>query len=325
MDDRDQESPKIANLSVVHPGLQTTIQDLGRTGYRAWGVPIGGAFDLESHTVANALLGNPVSAATLELTLLGGSYRAEGPLAIALAGAPMPAEIERADGGRTVLSIPQSTSLEQGDCLRFGGTSQGARVLLAVLGGWQTPLVLGSRSSETPLKSGDLLPAMVGKTRARRLLGEPWSKSRTDQDLDIEIRILEGPDFSGLRWQATDGKSLRYRVGSESNRMGLRLEGPILEVESDPERLSTPVAPGTVQVAGGLPIVLGVACGTMGGYPHVFQVISADLVRLAQVRPGDWIQFLRISLEEARRLDQSHRQRLRDLRVWLSAMVLDEG
>ena len=99
----------------------------------------------------------------------------------------------------------------------------------------------------------------------------------------------------------------RFRVGSQSNRMGLRLQGDPVSVTSPPERLSTPVAPGAIQVAGGQLIVLGVACGTMGGYPHVAHVVSVDLDRLGQLKPGDVVQFRRVSLEQAHRLDQDNR------------------
>jgi antagonist of KipI len=107
--------------------------------------------------------------------------------------------------------------------------------------------------------------------------------------------------------------SRRFQVGSRSNRMGLRLQGDPLEVSSPPDRLSAPVAPGTIQVAGGQLIVLGVVCGTMGGYPHVAQVISSDLDRLGQLRPGDCLTFRAVTLEEARHADRTARAQQRAL------------
>ncbi|MBX6316049.1 MAG: biotin-dependent carboxyltransferase family protein [Isosphaeraceae bacterium] len=288
-------------LVVLHPGLRTTVQDRGRFGYREWGVPVGGAFDQAALALANALLGNPPDAAALELTLVGGTYRAEVPLAIALAGAPMEAAMEAADGTRRPLHIPQTATLYAGETLILGGTPRGARTYLAVRGGWQTPPVLGSRSSEMPLKAGDRLPAAPGTTPVRRP-AEAWP----GMEADGPIRILDGPDAALIDprlWETA-----LFRVAPKSDRMGLRLVGTALDLASDPERVSTPVAPGAVQVAGGQPILLGPACGTMGGYPHVAHVISADLDRLAQLRPGDEVRLQRVEWDEARHLDRQHRR-----------------
>ncbi len=157
------------SLAVIHPGLFTTVQDQGRPGYRAFGVPLGGAFDRESSGLANALLGNPPDCAVLELTLGGGTFEARAPLALALAGAPLIATIQARNGRETSHAIPASFSIDDGDRLRLGPTTAGARTYLAVLGGWQTPPILGSRSSEIPLKAGDFLPCRSGSTRVRHL------------------------------------------------------------------------------------------------------------------------------------------------------------
>src|SRR4051794_8280603 len=124
-------------LIVVAPGHSTTVQDRGRTGYREWGVPVGGWFDGDSAGLANALLGNPADCAALEMTLFGGLYEATRPLAIALAGAPMAVSVVGRDGDERALSIPASTPLEPGERLRIGGTSAGVRTYLAVKGGWR--------------------------------------------------------------------------------------------------------------------------------------------------------------------------------------------
>ena len=151
-------------LLVIHPGLHSTVQDRGRTGYREWGVPVAGAFDRGASDLANALLGNPADLAVLELTLVGGTFQARIPLAIALAGAPMRAAIVRRDGRERPLAIPQSAPLGEGDRLILGPAAVGARTYLAVRGGWHTPLVLGSRSGEDRLRAGDVLPADPGIT-----------------------------------------------------------------------------------------------------------------------------------------------------------------
>lgn len=289
-------------LLVIQAGVAATVQDTGRTGYREWGVPVGGPFDRRSHDLANALLGNPPDAATVELTLVGGVYRSECELAIALAGAPMDALVQRPDGARHALSIPQSVTLQQGDGLVLRGAFQGARTYLAVRGGWQTRIVLGSRSSEVRLRAGDRLPAAPSTTLARRPAEDSCPVATGSP-----LRIMDGPDAALLpgrpAWNQGD-----FEVAPQCDRMGLRLEGPHLEIRGDPERVSAPVAPGAIQVAGGRLIVLGVACGTMGGYPHVAHVISADMDRLGQARPGDRLRFEPVDLEQARRLDREFRQ-----------------
>jgi biotin-dependent carboxylase-like uncharacterized protein len=304
-------------LLVINPGPCATVQDRGRFGYREWGVPVSGAFDVGSYDLANALLGNPPGAAALELTLVGGSYEARLPLAIALTGAPMTATVVAADGHERPLRIPQTATLAAGDRLILGGAPRGARTYLAVKGGWRTPLVLGSRSREVRLGPGALLPAGPGTTPVRRPAESPPVAA------DEPIRLVAGPDAPpGL--DASDRGDRTFRVGGQSDRMGLRLEGDAWEVAADASRLSAPVAPGAVQVAGGRAIILGVACGTMGGYPHVAHVISADLGRLAQARPGDPIRLQWVGLEQARRIDRIDR-RLRAEQLLRIATLALEG
>jgi biotin-dependent carboxylase-like uncharacterized protein len=300
-------------LLVINPGLSATVQDLGRVGYRRWGVPPGGAFDRGAAALANALLGNPAGCAVLELTLFGGVYEATIPLALALAGAPMTARVEPTGAPAQVLRPPQSFSLAPGDRLVLGGAPAGARTYLAVQGGWLTPTLLGSRSREERLRPGDLLDAEPGRVLARRPASSPWEPPNRHP-----LRIIDGPDAalaSGLEaWSRAT-----FRVGGQADRMGLRLEGTPLTVASPPERISTPMAAGGVQVAGGQALLLGVACGTIGGYPHVAHVISADIDRVGQLRSGDSVELRRIGLDEARRIDQAERrmrsERLQRVRI----------
>ena len=284
-------------LIVIDPGLSTTVQDAGRIGYREWGVPPGGAFDRGAAGLANALVGNDADCAVLELTLLGGTYEAERDLALAMAGAPMEARVLAPDGSERILHLPLSWTLRAGERLVLGRAIEGARTYLAVREGWQTRLRLGSRSSEERLRAGDVLPAEPGSIPTRHPGGPSWMSPTAEP-----FRILDGPDAvpadSGLDASAL-WSDRPFRVGSRSDRMGLRLEGEPIAITSPPGRLSAPVAPGAVQVAGGQLIVLGVAGGTMGGYPHVAHIISADLDRLGQLRPGDVIRFRRVTLERS--------------------------
>ena len=289
-------------LLVVRPGVMTTVQDLGRVGYRRFGVPVGGAFDLGSFALANALLGNPPDAAALEFTLVGGAYKAETDLAIALAGAPLAATVEPESGPPRPWSIPQTGTLRQGETLVLGGTPTGARAYLAVRGGWQTPLILASRSTEAPLQPRGLPPPPPGTTTTRRPAPDLVAAFSPPLDPAPPIRWIPGPDLP------TTPLTGPYRVLDQSSRMGLRPAGPPILVPTDPNRPSSPVAPGAIQVAGDQPILLGVAGGTIGGYPHVAHVITADLDRLAQLRPGSVVTFEPIPLATARHLDQIRRQ-----------------
>jgi biotin-dependent carboxylase-like uncharacterized protein len=280
------------------------VQDRGRVGYRGFGVPVGGAFDLSSLDLANALVGNDRQAAALEFTLIGGTYRAEASLAIALAGAPMSVRIRSDDGPDRTLKVPQSALLQPDDVLIVGGAPFGARTYLAVHGGFQTPVILGSRSSETRLQAGDILGAEPSDATARRPVAWPWGPTGK---LD-PIRVIDGPDAHPKLGDAGVLESSVFRISTRSDRMGLRLEGPTIRQEAEPERPSAPVSPGAIQISGGQAIILGVAGGTMGGYLHLAHVITADLDRLAQLRPGDPIVFRKITLEEARAIDRQDRQ-----------------
>jgi biotin-dependent carboxylase-like uncharacterized protein len=305
------------SLMVVDSGFWTTVQDAGRTGYREWGVPIGGAFDRGAADLANALLGNRLDCAVLEFTLRGGIFEALGSLAIALAGAPIEAQVLDPSGQARALGVPSSTTLQPGERLVLGWTFEGARTYLAVREGLATTPRLGSRSVEKPMARGDFLPSAESRIPTRRLADWPWNRPPSQP-----IRILDGPDHAVL----TDPGVLSrfsFRVGSRSNRMGLNLESPVIEASSPADRLSAPVAPGAIQLAGGRLIVLGVASGTMGGYPHVAHVVSADLDRLGQLRPGDQVRFQPVSLQKARELDRESQRAHRALLVRVASLAGD--
>ncbi|WP_165246464.1 5-oxoprolinase subunit C family protein [Paludisphaera soli] len=305
-------------LLVVDPGFFTTVQDLGRPGARAFGVPLGGAFDRESLTLANALAGDEPGPAALEMTLRGGAFEARCDLGIAVAGAAVPAAIVAEDGSRRPVAVPSSAWLRRGERIELGRADQGARTYLATPGGFQVGAWLGSRSDERPVRQGDFLPAGPSRLPCRR----PAAVDRREPP--DALRILPGPDWSLL--DDPDAVcSARFRIGSRSDRMGLRLEGEggSISVATTADRLSAPVTPGAIQAAGGRLIVLGVSCGTMGGYPHVAQVISADLDRLGRLRPGDPIAFRTVATAEARALDREGRMRLRSLSLRIAAAARD--
>lgn len=304
-------------LIVIDSGFWTTVQDPGRVGYREWGVPTGGSFDRGAADMANALVGNGPECAVLELTLRGGVFEALGSVGIAFAGAPIEASVVATDGSPRRLRIPSSCTLHAGERLVLGRTLDGARTYLAVRGGFQMPLRMGSRSSEQPLLRGDFLQALAATLLTRHPSEPTWRNPAA-----LPFRIIEGPENKGMI-DSDFWMQGRFRVGSRSNRMGLRLEGPSIELTSQADRLSAPVAPGAIQVAGGQLIILGVACGTMGGYPHVAHIVSADLNRVGQLSPGDRIQFRPVALAQARKLDVTARLAHRSLLVRVASLARD--
>lgn len=292
-------SPAVARhpaaITVVEPGLFTTVQDLGRPGQRAAGVPLSGAADPVSLRLANLLVGNAEDAAAIECTLVGPTLRFERDSLAALVGAVFP-------------GFPTGvvTRVAAGTELTFGHVTAGCRGYLAVAGGIDVAAVLGSRSTLVvagfggfagrPLRAGDRLA--VGATlrvaaglQPRQRLGLPRGKPNT-------LRIIPGEQadaFGGGAWART------FRTSSRSDRMGVRLEGePLPGAGGFAGMASVAVFPGTVQVPpDGQPIVLLADGQTIGGYPVLGQVIAADLPKAAQLRPGDEVRFEPVTLAEA--------------------------
>lgn len=302
-------SPRDAAISVLQPGLFSTVQDLGRRGHRASGVPLSGAADSLSLRLANLLVGNPAGAAGLECTLLGPTLRCERDLTVAIMGATFPG----LPSGRTV-------RLVAGSEIALGHATDGCRGFLAVAGGIDVPLVLGSRST--------LVAAGLGGCAGRALragdrlaVGEPAEPPAALEDVPPALRTVRRPgvlrmipgkqiDLCGdAVWSRT------FRASSRSDRMGLRLEGqPLPGAEREAGMASVAVAPGTVQLPpDGRPIILLADAQTIGGYPVIGQVIAADLPLAAQLRPGDEVRMRRVTADEAR-------EALRDLEAAVAAM-----
>lgn len=296
-------------LHVLSPGLHTLLMDRGRPHTRSLGVPLGGAADRAALALGNALAGNPPDAAALEITLTGPTLAAEYAVGVAVSGAPFTLTC-----GRRALRPNSTFTLEAGDVLRIGGTPTGARAYLCVRGGFDAPLILGSRSGLEPLRAGSELACASGRLPTRFLADGPFATA------DRTLRTLPGAQadwFDSAEFHGQD-----YTVTPASNRMGLRLAGAPLRLPSR-ELVSEPVCPGAVQVTrDGQCIVLGVDGQTIGGYPKVAQVISADLDRLGQLRPGDAVRFAPVSLEAA---EAAYRQRQDALCGWLTRIAVMVG
>jgi antagonist of KipI len=318
------------SIRVLKPGSFTTIQDAGRWGSQQFGVSASGPMDEISHRIANLLVGNPQSAATLEVTLLGPALCFEAEAAVAVAGG---APNVRLDGA----PVPAGRTLHvgRGEVLTVKDLACGARCYVAVGGGIVVPEVLGSCATHVrsrlggllgrPLRSGDTLqigrpPAAAGRPWAAR--SAQWSVSSYElarlHSAD-PIRVLRGRHEARF---PTGVRSAfyqeRFLITTQSDRMGFRLRAASAALASDAAAISEGVSFGTVQLPpDGHPIVLMADRQPTGGYPCIANVITADLPRLAQCRPGQSISFEEVTLESAYEALQVQEEFLRRLALSL--------
>ena len=295
-----------AALMVVRAGLHTTVQDEGRWGHQHLGVPVGGALDLDALHRANLLVGNAPGEAGLEVTLVGCTLRAEMPTHVAVTGATFDMDVN----GRRV-AADSAIAMAAGDTLTLADRRAGARACVAVRGGIDTPLVLGSRSA-WPLdaRRGGLTDGVrlaigsrvAGPVRPGRLPGPP----RT-----TVLRVVAGPDAPVAAAALSILCTNTYRIGAGASRMAYPLEGASMQLVIR-DRASSGTVSGAIQVLpSGLPILLMAERQTTGGYPVVAIVITADLGHAAQLAPADDLRFTLVSRAVALRglLDQDARAR----------------
>lgn len=292
-------------ITVMNSGLFSTIQDTGRWGYQAYGMPVAGAMDLFSCQVANLLVGNQPQAAVIEMTLSGGSFRFEQECYVAIAGSDMEA---------TMNGVPVANwsafCVPAGGELVFSYAVTGCRTYLAVYGGIDVPLVLGSRATYTragigglegrTLKCGDILKAGRGveKSAMPRILDEQYIPQYASE---IKLRVLLGPQDNLFTAQGIQTFfSATYTISTDADRMGYRLEGPAVEHNAKADIVSDALCQGAIQVPGhGMPIIMMADRQTTGGYTKIGAVIGSDLALLAQARPGDTVRFIECTDEEA--------------------------
>ncbi len=306
---------------VQRPGALTTVQDLGRRGCGRLGVPPSGAMDGLALSIANLLVANDEGAAGLEYTLSGPEIRFERDAWVALAGARFTARLDDREAPHL-----ESFRVRAGQVLGLGRTLEGARGVLAISGGIDVPLVLGSRST--------LLAAAIGGFEGRSLragdrapFGAPGRAGHArlrpgvlpSYEPRVELRVVRGPQAAAFA-----GRGLAtffagdHRVSPRSDRMGLRLEGAPIDRGAGADIPPEGIAPGSVQVpADGHPIVLGVDRPTTGGYTKIAAVIAADLGRLAQAKPGDVFRFVEVAPGEARAI---HRELAASVRAGIEVV-----
>lgn len=293
------------SIDVVRPGLLTTVQDLGRWGFQSQGIPVAGPMDPFSHRFANALLGNPREAATLEITLIGPELEFERAATIAICGAEFVVTVNGA-------GVPHAQAFEVSahSKLEFGARRRGARAYLAVDGGVDVALTLGSRATHVstgiggfqgrPVRKGDRLP--LGTPVGRRLAIRRHDPHVPDTLMEpAVVRVLRGPDEDRFPGDAFDAlQSASYTIDLDSDRMGYRLHGPHLRHSRGADIISDVTPAGCVQVPGsGQPILLMADRQTSGGYPRIATVISADLGIAGQRAPGETLAFRFCSAADA--------------------------
>ena len=307
-----------AQISVIKPGWFTTVQDLGRVGFQQFGMPVSGAMDRRSLIIANRLVGNRDQDAALEVTFKGPELLFNIDTEFAIAGADLSPFIN----GRP---IPAWTTVEirTGDRLSFGARRNGARCYLAVTGGFIVPEVLGSRSTHVASKTGGMegraliagdilmsgLPITLRKQYRNRIFP---ANLRPIYSTFQELRIISGPQPEAFSSDAfATLTSSTYRISGHSDRMGYRLEGPILGCRGKPPSISDGTAMGVLQVpADGQPILLMADRHTTGGYPKIGVVITADLHLAAQLLPGETIRFARTTFVKAQQAMKSQWEEL---------------
>ncbi len=304
------------SVRVLRAGTLTTLQDRGRVGHRHLGVSAGGPMDSAAFRLANLLVGNASEQAALELTLVGPALLWLQTVTLAVAGADMHPEVHFPDGRVRDLPHGRPVVVPAGTVTEFGEAKRGCRAYLAVAGGFAGPVVLGSRAAL--LRSG--FPGLSGRSLVK---GDELELCREQQGLleaaveanwfvdlphlparDGQVRVLRclGGHHSGLL-SATATRvfeSADFRLSTDCDRMGYRLLGPTLSVDSQVQIRSEAVVPGTVQLTpDGQLLLLMADCAPTGGYPRIAHVITADLPLAGQLCPGDRVQFRAVSYEQS--------------------------
>jgi antagonist of KipI len=318
------------NAVVIRAGFLTSVQDLGRRGFRQFGVSTSGALDSFALRVANLIVGNDQGAAGLEITLGGLQLRFEDERTVAWSGGEFDVQI-----GLWALPAGHVAHLQAGDELKFGRAQIGCRCWLAISGGIDVSVVLGSRSTDLranfgglegqTLRDGDQLS--LGEFRRSQTAATGGISSWTaphdwvsPASRHPSLRFIRGVDWNRFNDETIQRfTNQEFTVSSDSDRMGVRLDGSELKREDETDLISEAVAAGTIQVPpSGKPILLLGDCQTIGGYPKIAHVITVDLGIAAQLRAGDRVRFSEVSLQDAHRLLLERERDLERFRIGLS-------
>lgn len=306
-------------IIIETPGLLTTIQDAGRFGYGQFGVTPSGPMDAESFQIANLLVGNPPGESALEATILGPAFRVTEETVMAIAGADMSPTVNGA-----AIPMHQAIRVPAGSEVKLQAAQNGSRTYIAFHGGFDVPLVMGSRATSIQnhiggfdgrkLAKGDEIPLRQGKDApqdvSRRLVAHQIRRKHENI-----VRVILGPQEDYFT-QKGIGTFLEkpYTVSKDFDRMGCRLEGEPIEHKTDGNIISDGMAYGAIQVpTTGQPIIMLAERQSTGGYTKIATVISVDLPIIGQCFPGDIIRFQAVSIEEAHRLLKEQNAKMQDL------------
>jgi biotin-dependent carboxylase-like uncharacterized protein len=309
---------KVATFEVLEPGILTTIQDLGRYGFSQFGVPPSGALDVFSYRAGNLLVGNQQGEASLETTVMGLKLKTLREVVIAITGGDLSPTLNGEP-----LEMWRTHLLVEGDIINFKKVRTGCRAYLAASGGLVFPQIMGSRSTYLSgkfgglegraLRKGDILFAPNIRPPLSQLGFRFPADWIPEFDKEAVLRVIPGPQghhFTEKGFQTFSSSS--YQVTPQCDRMGVRLEGPGIERRSDEEEsiISEGLIAGSIQVPGdGKPIIILRELVT-GGYAKIATVISTDLSKIAQRKPGDRVRFAPVSVEEAHQLLREQDERL---------------
>lgn len=304
------------NMKILSPGPLSTIQDEGRFGAMSTGFSPGGAMDVWSMKLANILVGNAPEIGVIEMTMMGISAQFDCDSVIALTGADMGPQLN----GKP-LGMYQAAAVRAGDVLTMKTAQKGMRAYLAVAGGFDLPVVMGSQSTNLKcglggfqgrkLQKGDALP--LNQSVDLSLVGDRKLAVREEYPQEIRVRVLLGPQDDYFTQKGIETfLGGEYTVTEQSDRMGIRLAGEKIENKNGVDIISDGIATGSVQIpASGTPIIMMADRQTTGGYAKIATVISADLKKVAQARPGTRIRFAQVSEKESVRLRREEARRLK--------------
>ena len=295
------------SITVIKAGTQTTVQDLGRPGFAHLGISASGAADAFSFRIGNQLVGNDPNTAALEITLTGGEYELGSNAVIAITGSEFDASIDDQP-----ITNWNGYKIQKGQCLRINSSRDGARCYVCVQGGFDILPLLACRSTHLmtglggfegrTLRKGDVLElAHASESQCANMNNVEGILKQLNRNTIRVTKGLEGDWFTDDAWDSFLNN--QFSVSQTFNRMGIRLVGNSIESSAGHEIVTQGVPLGAVQVPGnGQPIISFVEHQTTGGYPRIANVISADLCKVGQLKPGDRFQFALVSMAEAEQL-----------------------
>lgn len=299
----------VGKIKIFKSGLLTLIQDKGRNGYQQYGVSVSGVMDSFSHRAANILVGNSENEATFEATIIGPGIEFADDMVIAVTGGDMSPEINKRP-----IPMWKSVLVKAGDQLEFKAIKTGCRCYIAFAGGIDVPSIMGSKSTYTrgnigghegrALKVGDVINITEPKKSLKELSGNWMSQDVYSYTNSIEIRVVAGPQEDAFTYEGLKTfYSSEYTVSNECDRMGYRLSGNEIQHKEGADIISDGITMGAIQVPGhGMPIIMMADRQTTGGYTKIANVITVDLPKVAQAKPGDKFTFRKVSIQEAHKL-----------------------